>query len=64
MRRGVHSREEEQLVRKTRAPGTDPRTNWVDPMEEVGRSERGRKLHQPKDPALPEEGTSRLLIPR
>ena len=38
----------------------DPRTTWDDPVEETGRSEHGRKLHQPKDPALPEEDTSRL----
>ena len=58
MRRGIHSEEEEQLVGKARAPGTDPRTTWDDPMEETGRSERGQKLHQLKDLALPEEGTS------
>ena len=57
---GIHSGEEEQLVGKARAPGTDPRTTWDDLVEETGRSERGRKLHQPKDPALLEEGTSWL----
>ena len=33
-------------------------------LEEIGRSKRGWKLHQPKDPALPEEGTSWLRVPR
>ena len=60
MRRGVHSGEEDQLVGEARAPGTYPRTSWDDPVEETGRSERGRELHQPKDLALPEEGASRL----
>ena len=64
MRRGVHSREEEQLVREAQALGTDLRTSWDDPMEETGWSERGQELHQPKDPALPEEDTSRLRVPR
>jgi len=60
VRHGLHSREEDKLVGEARAPGTDPRTTWDDPMEATGRSERGQKLHQPKDPALPEEGTSWL----
>ena len=60
VRRGVHFGEEDQLVREARAPGTYPRTTWDDPMEETGWSERGWELHQSKDLALPEEGTSRL----
>ena len=64
MRRGVHSEEENQLVGEARAPRTDPRTAWDDPMEETRWSERGRELHQPKELALPEEGTSQLRVPR
>ena len=64
VRRGVHSGEEDQLVGEARAPRTYPRTTWDDPVEETRRSEHGRELHQPKDPALPEEGTPRLRVPR
>ena len=63
VRRGVHSREEKQLVGEARALGTGCRTARDDPMEEAGWSKCGQKLHQPKDPALPEEGTSWLRIP-
>ena len=58
VRHGVHSGEEDKLVREARAPGTDFRNTWDDLVEETGRSECGRELHQPTDPALPEEGTS------
>ena len=58
MRRGVHSEKEDQLVGEARAPGTDSRNIWDDPVEETRRSERDRELHQPMDPALLEEGTS------
>ena len=60
IRRGVHSREEDKLVREARAPGADFGNTWDHPMEETGQSEHGRELHQPTDPALPEEGTSWL----
>ena len=60
VRRGVHSGEENKLVREARAPGIDSRNIWDDPVEETGRSERGRELHQQMDLALPEEGTSWL----
>ena len=63
VRRGVHSKEEEQLVREARALGTDRRTAWDDPVGETGWSKRGQELHQPKDLALLEEGTSWLRIP-
>ena len=52
--------EEDKLDREARAPGTDSRNIWNDPMEKTGWSERGRELHQPMDLALPEEGTSWL----
>ena len=58
VRRGVHSGEEKQLVGEARALGTGCRTAWDDPMGEAGWTKRGQKLHQPKDLALPEEGTS------
>ena len=58
VRCGVDSGEEEQLVGEARALGADRRTARVDPVEETGRSERGRELHQPTDLALLEEGTS------
>ena len=58
VRHGVHFREEDKLVRETRAPGIDSRNIWNDPVEKTGWSERGRELHQPTDPALPEESTS------
>ena len=58
VRRGVHSGEEDKLVRETRAPGTNSRNIWDEPVEKTRRPERGRELHQPADPALLEEGTS------
>ena len=58
VRRGLHSREEDKLVREARAPGTDFRNTWDDLVEETGWFECGRELHQPMDPALLEEGTS------
>ena len=57
---GVHFREEEQLVEEARALGTDRRTARDDAMGEAGWSKRGRELHQSKDLALLEEGTSWL----
>ena len=60
VRHGVHSGEEDKLVREARAPGTDSRNIWNDSMDKTGRSKRGRELHQPTDLALPEEGTSWL----
>ena len=62
VRRGVHSREEKHLVGEARALGTGCRTTQDDPMEEAGWSKCGQKLHQPKDLALPEEGTSWLRV--
>ena len=60
VRRGVHSGEEDKLVREARAPRTDSRNIWNDPMEKTGWSERGWELHQPMDLALLDEGTSWL----
>ena len=62
VRRGVDSREEEQLVGEARALGVDRRTTRDDPVGKAGWSKRGRELDQPKDPALPEEGTSWLRV--
>ena len=55
-----YSEEEDKLDREARAPGTDSRNIWNDPVEKTGWSERGRELHQPMDLALPEESTSWL----
>ena len=63
VRRGVHSGEEKQLVGEARALGTGCRIAQDDPMGEARWSKRGQKLHQPKDPALLEEGTSWLRVP-
>ena len=35
MRRGLHSGEEDKLVRETRAPGIDSRNIWNDPVEKL-----------------------------
>ena len=64
VRRELHSREEDELVGEARALGTDRRTARDDPIGEARWSKRGRELHQPKDLALPEEGTSWLRVPR
>ena len=63
VRRGADSGEEEQLVGEARELGADRRTARDDPVGKTGWSKHGRELHQPKDPALPEEGTSWLRIP-
>ena len=60
VRRGLYSGEEDKLDRETRAPVTDFRNIWNDPVEKTGWSERGQEFHQPMDPALPEESTSWL----
>ena len=62
VRRGVDSGEEEQLVGEARALGTDRRTARDDPVGKAGWSKHGQELHQLKDPALPEEGTSWLRV--
>ena len=58
VRRGVHSGEEDKLVREARAPGIDSRNIWNDPVEKTGWFEHGREFHQPTDLALLEESTS------
>ena len=63
VRCGLHFGEEDKLVGETRALGTDHRTTRVDPVGKTGWSKRGRELHQPKDLALPKEGTSWLRVP-
>ena len=63
VRRGVDSGEEEQLVGEARELGADRRTARDDPVRKARWSKHGRELHQPKDLALPEEGTSWLRIP-
>ena len=35
VRRGLHSGEEDELVREARAPRTDPRNIWNDPVEKL-----------------------------
>ena len=64
VRRGVHSGEEDKLVRETRAPVTNSRNIWDDLVEKTRWPERGRELHQLVDPALLEEGTSWLRVSR
>ena len=58
MRRGVDSGEEEQLVGEARELGADHRTARDDPVGKARWPKCGRELHQPKDLALPEKGTS------